>query len=104
MATIQAAAAYDWGIQASLALDTSGQETTYVAALNAHILHLLPGSSTTLSASLQSAQHATALLEKGIAAVQTIKTRPANSLFDWPALPPGSLPTCKRSTRESISC
>lgn len=91
VATIQAAAAYDWGIQASLALDTSGQETASAAALDAHILHLLPGSSTTLAASLLTAQHATALLQKGIAAVQVIQTRPANSLFDWPALPAGVL-------------
>jgi hypothetical protein len=91
VATIQAAAAYDWGVQATLAFDSSGQETTYVTELNAHILHLLPGSGATLAASLQSAQHATALLQKGIVAALAIKTRPANSLFDWPAVPPGVL-------------
>jgi hypothetical protein len=87
VATIQAASAYDWGVPATLAFNWSGQEQTYADALNAHILHLLPGSTAALTGSLQSAQHATELLQKGLTAALAIKTCPANSLFNWPAVP-----------------
>jgi hypothetical protein len=92
VAAVQAAEAYDWGVPATLALDDTGQVPQYVDALNAHIFHLVVhGSSSPLPGALASAQHATALLQKAIVAVQAIKARPANSLFNWPALPAGVL-------------
>jgi hypothetical protein len=85
VATDDAAAGYDWGLPATLVLQTSGHEQAYVDALNAHLLHLKSASS--IAGAKAEALYAVQLFEKGLAAAQAIKSRPANSLFDWPAVP-----------------
>jgi hypothetical protein len=84
-ATIQVAEGYDWGIAATLALDTSGHEQQFTDALNAHIFHLKGAAAIQNAAS--TAQHAVKLFEQGLSSISNIKSRPANSLFDWTKMP-----------------
>lgn len=85
VALIQTAEGYDWGVPATLALDPSGQEVEYAAQLNAHVFRLMDP--TSLKTAASTALHAAVLLHKGVLAAQGVSSRPANSLFDWPAAP-----------------
>ncbi len=93
IAAIQAAAAYDWGLEARVVLDTSNNTPEYVDELNAHLFHLRDAGS--LGAAQQSALHATDLLERAIAAVPGVKPAQAHALFDWASLPPRVLTDVK---------
>jgi hypothetical protein len=88
-AAIQVAQGYDWGIEATLALDYSGREQQMSDALNAHILHIV--SAAAVGAAAPTAQHAVELFQKGLYAAAAITKRPASSLFDWTAMPPGTI-------------
>jgi hypothetical protein len=100
VATIQAASAYDWGLSAVAFLDISNHQHQYVDDLNAHLFHLRNAAalSGAQDSALLSAIHATALLQKGIAAVPRVKSGQANALFDWAVLPPQVLSDAKTAT------
>ena len=89
VAVTDVAQAYDWGVPVSLVLDDSGQEQQYVAALNAHVLHLITPSA--LESGRLAGVYAMQLVQKGLTAAAQITTRPPNSLFDWTRVPAGVL-------------
>jgi hypothetical protein len=84
VASIEVAAAYDWGLEARVVLDTSNHTPEYVDELDAHLFHLR--SAPSLVTAQQSAIHATDLLEKAIAAVPGVKPH-SSALVDWSRLP-----------------
>ena len=85
-ASVQALQGYDWGLTATLMLDdTSGHEMQQADAFNAHLFHLT--SAAAVGASLPTFVHAIELLQHGLTAAASIKSRPANSLFDWAQVP-----------------
>ena len=88
-ASVQAAQGYDWGLAATLVLDTSGHEVQEADALNAHMFHLTNAAAVT--ASLPTFVHAVELFQRGLTAAAAIKSRPANSLFDWTQMPANAL-------------
>jgi hypothetical protein len=86
VAAVTVAKGYDWGVSATLALDTSGREQEFVDSLNAHLFHL------TNAAAIESArpiaQHAVQLIQEGTAAVADVNSRPEKSMFNWADAPP----------------
>ncbi len=88
-AAIEVAQGYDWGVSATLAFDYSGREQDMSNALNAHILHIVSAAS--VGSAAPTAAHAVELFGKALTAAAAITKRPSNSLFDWSAMPPGTI-------------
>jgi hypothetical protein len=92
-ASTQAAQGYDWGVPATLALASSGQEQAFAASLDAHAFHLKNAAA--IESAVPILLHAVELSQRGIAAAAGISSRQPNSLFDWTKMPKGTLDDLK---------
>jgi hypothetical protein len=85
---IEAAGGYDWGVPATLALEQS-PDPALANSLNSHVLHVRSASAVAQAAPVF--LHAVRLFETGLERAAADTARPANSLFNWSAMPPGAI-------------